>query len=613
MALKIGIITFGLLNTFVQKAIKNYPPDIVFFPIRASTDEAVNAAQYLIHQKQVDAILSAGSSALVIKEKLGMTVDGIIPSTELDFMLVLAETIKYTKKLAVVTYRNALPYLSKIKGLLPVEIFEATYDEEREIDGLLDNLNSKGFTHIISSTLVYEKVLEKGLSGYCIYKEERVIEAIDLVIESTRAKKEIMINYRITQAILGLNPIVTIVIDVKGQIKMANPAAEHLLGLSNLANKSIVDLIPSISQKKLVEILKGQVEVIDIGETRATVQAITFDFDETPNIFLLTLQTMDDIRGAEARFRNKILTEGFVAHKKIDDIWGKSPSILAVKESCVLYSKRESNVLIYGESGTGKELFAQSIHNMSRRKNNPFVAINCAALSSTLLESELFGYESGAFTGANRKGKTGFFELAHGGTLFLDEIGDLPLEFQSKLLRAIEENSIIRVGGDKPINIDVRIIAATNKNLYAQVQEGKFREDLFFRLNVLLLKVPPLRNRRQDIPILAQRFFLEYGNDIPAEVIHLFITNEHILRNYWHGNVRELRNVVERFSALYQPDCNCTQLLNDIITSGNAGTSEDEDIRDVLLKYNGNKTLAAKELGISRSTLWRKLNDMDIF
>ena len=197
---------------------------------------------------------------------------------------------------------------------------------------------------------------------------------------------------------------------------------------------------------------------------------------------------------------------GFKATYTIDNIIGQSSQISYVKNLCLKASKSNSNVLILGESGTGKELVAQSIHNASSRRNEPFIAINCGALPKGLIESELFGYEGGSFTGANREGKPGKFELADGGTIFLDEIGDMPLDIQVSLLRVLQNKEIVRIGGNKPKSIDIRIIAATNKDLFKSIHDNTFREDLYYRLNVLTISVPPLRERKSDIKVLEQYF-----------------------------------------------------------------------------------------------------------
>ncbi|WP_291350637.1 sigma 54-interacting transcriptional regulator [Desulfosporosinus sp.] len=312
-------------------------------------------------------------------------------------------------------------------------------------------------------------------------------------------------------------------------------------------------------------------------------------------------------------------------------IIGKSRSILRTKFLARKVASSEATILITGESGVGKELFAQAIHKDSPRTTKPFIAINCGAIPSALFESELFGYNGGAFTGAERKGKPGKLELAHGGTLFLDEIGELPLELQVKLLRVLQDKCFYRVGGTEPLTVNTRIIAATNRDLAKMIQRGEFREDLYYRLNVIALEVPPLRERTEDIPDLVQALLYEftqkYLKTLPTldpEVMLSFLNYD------WPGNIRELRNVIERLAILSEGETLNSQYLPSNLTPFSSrlpsvvypitaqnlqgalktkGTSEEiTQIKISLEKTNGNKTAAAKLLGISRGTLYYKLN-----
>lgn len=271
-------------------------------------------------------------------------------------------------------------------------------------------------------------------------------------------------------------------------------------------------------------------------------------------------------------------------------------------------------VLIHGESGTGKELLARRIHGLSKRKNKPLVAVNCAAIPDNLLESELFGHEKGAFTGATEK-KIGKFELAQGGTILLDEIGEMSMMLQSKLLRVLQEKEIDRVGGKEPISVDVRVIATTNKDLIRECTEGRFREDLYYRLNVFPVKVPPLRERPEDIPLLAMHFVEKFSACSGKTIKGLSEESLNFLnKRQWRGNVRELENIIQRAVFLCKGDFISMDnlLLEDIVdmpgANGNLRGMEKELILQTLKDVNGNKTQAAKLLGISVRTIRNKLN-----
>ncbi|NJA51622.1 sigma 54-interacting transcriptional regulator, partial [Clostridioides difficile] len=231
---------------------------------------------------------------------------------------------------------------------------------------------------------------------------------------------------------------------------------------------------------------------------------------------------------------------------KLENIIGESVAIRNSKKEALIASKSTSTVLITGESGTGKELFARAIHNHSNRVDNPFIAVNCAAIPDNLLESELFGYEEGAFTGAKKGGKLGMFEVAHKGSIFLDEIGDMSLHLQSKLLRVLQEKELNKIGSKSNVSIDVRIIAATNKDLEKMVQNGTFREDLYYRLNVIPIKLPSLRERKEDIPLIIKHMVKEYSKKLDKNVIDIDSRVVDAMMEYkWPGNIRELQNIIE--------------------------------------------------------------------
>lgn len=314
-----------------------------------------------------------------------------------------------------------------------------------------------------------------------------------------------------------------------------------------------------------------------------------------------------------------------------DDIIGQSESIVRLRDYARQIATGHSNVLILGESGTGKEMFAQAIHMCGDRAHGPFVPVNCASLSKELLNSELFGYEEGAFTGAVKGGAIGKFEQANGGTIFLDEIEGMPLDMQSALLRVLEDSIIVRVGGKKYIPVDIRVIAASNQDLWEKVKEREFRADLFFRLNVVTLNIPPLRERQDDIELLAQHLLREYGiktginKRLSSEVLQLF-------KQYsWPGNVREMRNMIERclnycqeqvITVEQMPEDMIMQLRKhywtketpaaEIYGRENWKDQERQKILDLLVHYSGNKSKTAETLGISRATLYKRIKEYKI-
>lgn len=321
------------------------------------------------------------------------------------------------------------------------------------------------------------------------------------------------------------------------------------------------------------------------------------------------------------------------------DIIGESISQQATIDAARIAAKHDPAVLITGESGTGKEMFAQAIHNASPRANGPFVAINCGAIPKSLIESELFGYESGAFTGAQKGGQIGKFELANKGTIFLDEIGDMPYEIQVALLRVLQTREVIRIGGRVPIKIDVRIISATNQNLEKRIAENTFRQDLYYRLNVMNLRLPPLRERKDDIHILCNHFLQKYGYAFDKRVSGISPEALEVMKAYcWPGNIRELENTIERAVVLCKgavigtedlpiqirglqfspPDIDIKVQTQQVISESaekrifNRKEQDIRNIEDAIKASEGNLSEAARLLGMSRATLYRKLKEYGI-
>ncbi|KUJ96080.1 MAG: CheY-like receiver, AAA-type ATPase and DNA-binding domain-containing response regulator [Desulfonauticus sp. 38_4375] len=320
------------------------------------------------------------------------------------------------------------------------------------------------------------------------------------------------------------------------------------------------------------------------------------------------------------KLKNELSKENILSKIK-----GESPQIKSVLKTIEQVAPTNTNILITGESGTGKELIARAIHELSPRKNYPFIAFNCGAFTEELIANELFGHEKGAFTGAYSF-KKGLIEEANKGTLFLDEIGDMPLSQQVKLLRVIQEKELLRVGATKPVKIDVRFIAATHRNLQEEIEEGNFRQDLFFRLNVISITLPPLRERKEDIPILANYFLVKKTQEQQKNIKGFDPETIKFLKTYtWPGNIRELENVIERMVALSQneilaPDDLPGYLKGMDIIIYNKDSSDIPSLEEVEKKYiyyvleqcNFNKTKAAKLIGIDRVSLWRKLKKYNL-
>ncbi|MDL2248387.1 sigma 54-interacting transcriptional regulator [Tyzzerella sp. OttesenSCG-928-J15] len=448
-------------------------------------------------------------------------------------------------------------------------------------------------------------------------------EAISRQIRMQAAHRIIERGQKNIRAIIEHMPSGLLLINSKLTIIEANKKAELLLGLT--ADKIIghdfyqVFGIGSIAERELRNGTNDRYITLKINQKELTISLTSIPAESGE--YVITFEM------AEALHKkvNKIV--GADAHFSFNDIIGESNSLKSTIELAKIAAENNSSVLLTGESGTGKELFAQSIHNMSSRSSGPFVAINCGAIPKSLIESELFGYESGSFTGAKKNGSAGKFELANGGTIFLDEIGDMPFDVQVSLLRVLQNREVMRIGSNKTIKIDVRIIAATNQNLQKAIENNEFRSDLYYRLNVFNIAIPPLRNRLGDVRLLADYFLEKYKVNSSHSVKGFTEEVYEALEAYeWPGNVRQLENVVERGvyiavtgyidqkclpeNILPSKKTNSVQQPN--ITASTLKENERIQIENALKKTDGNVKKAAELLGISRKTIYRKFEQYNI-
>ena len=427
------------------------------------------------------------------------------------------------------------------------------------------------------------------------------------------------------QAVLDFTHDAILAIDENGRIQVLNPPAERIMGCraADSVGQPVEAVLPNTLLSDVLESGEKQLDqIMQIHQTLCNTNRIPILVDGQRRGVVATFQDVKQLQNSEQKIRLKLHEKGLVAKYAFNDILGDSPAIRSTIQIARSYAASRASVLILGETGTGKELFAQSIHNASDRRDGPFVAINCAAVSNSLLESELFGYEAGSFTGASRGGREGVFELAHGGTLFLDEIGEIPRETQVELLRVLQEKEIRRVGGSRVIPVDVRIIAATNKDLLQETVEGRFREDLYYRLDVLDLKLPPLRERGDDVKILGLHLFrqLPGGKDPIMQSQFLYLL-EQAGPYQWYGNIRELQNFVERANILMRNAGASSVTVSDILrrraepAPEPCQETESRDRRAIeaaLHNHPGSMADAARSLGCSRQTLWRKMKKYGI-
>ncbi|VBB07746.1 propionate catabolism activator [Lucifera butyrica] len=606
---------------------ENLKPYVAF----AALDEAAAIAKEI--EPNIDAILSRGGTAEYIKQAVSVPVISI-PITPFDAVKSINSIKDIGKKIALFNYGSNMYGIRDIENMFNATIREYTFFNEQEIEAGIINAKSHGIEIVIGGIITINLAEQHGLKGVLIESGEEavyrsMIEAIHIV-EASRMERRKAVRFKAVLDSIAEGIIFT---DDQNRVIVYNPAAERIFRLPERAvvGSFVQETIPNTRMHTVFETGKSELgELQEIhGGIIATSRSPIF-LDGKPIGVVSVFEDITKIQQLEQQIRKQIHAKGFVAKHRFQDILTVNPQVSEVKELAALYATTDSSVLIEGESGTGKELFAQSIHNASKRAGRPFVAVNCAAIPEYLLESELFGYESGAFTGAKKGGKQGLFELAHNGTIFLDEIGEIPKALQARLLRVLQEKEIMRVGGDKLIPVDIRIISATNKNLESKIEQGEFRDDLYYRLNVFSLKLLPLRERKEDIPLLASSFLQQLNAHADYELLEKELAPA--LKAYnWPGNIRELRNICERLALLLErPEqkLTSTELFKKVmnvfpVDDGDSLTvrielegnlkqvidSVEKKILDYMLeKYGRDQDAVAKRLGIGRTTLWRKIN-----
>jgi transcriptional regulator with PAS, ATPase and Fis domain len=516
-----------------------------------------------------------------------------------------------------------------IQDFLKIKFTTLTVRNEEDAEAGILQLKKDGVRVVIGGVMSTKIAADLGLDTIFIHTgPEAIRQAIrEAKRVGTVRRREQERNEQL-RAILNCAAEGILAIDGDGCISLANTAAVRLAGLSeNPSNLKLDEVCPELELGRVLATGNPQLgEIRTVDGHQIAVNSIPVIIKDQVAGVVATLHPVTAIQELERRIRQKIHQRGLVAKFRFSDILGQSPAIKNTVKLAREFSKVESSVLIVGATGTGKEMLAQSIHNGSHRSQGPFVAVNCAALPEDLLESELFGYVEGAFTGALHGGKMGLFELAHRGTIFLDEIADISPKLQARLLRVIQEREIMRLGDNKIIPVDVRIVVATNRDLLKIMKEGKFRDDLYYRLDILRVIVPTLVERTEDIVPIMRHFLRMYCTKFAKQAMELTKEAEEILETYsWPGNVRELRNIAERLAVVTAGDVICGKDLAAVSPQLVKGMSvpakkpvavadrDDEEQMAVLRaleKTDYHYGRAAAELGIGRTTLWRKLKRM---
>lgn len=640
---KIAIIIPRDLVKLAESAVAGFQENIHI--IEGSMEMGLDLAKEC-EIKGYDVIVARGGTQLLLKNG-GLSIPTVpIPITVIDIFNAVKEAEKMGEEIAIIAFNNminASESFIKVSGI-KYQIIQVT--NEKEVEEEISRISSKGIKVVIGGGVVARYGPKYGIKSIVIKTgRESIISAIEEARRVAIATREENKRGQRFRTIVENSKEGIISVNKNGYVNIFNSTAEKLLKISgkDVIGKHIDNVLPQLELTDILNSGIGEMEVIkNIRENKMIVSNIPIKINDEVVDAISMLHDVNSIQRMEEKIRREIYTTGLYAKYTFEDILGVSKESKEAIRIGKEYAKVNSTILIEGETGTGKEVMAQSIHNYSNQAEGPFVAVNCAALPENLLESELFGYAPGSFTGADKKGKRGLFELAHRGTIFLDEICGLNPLIQGRLLRVLQEKQVMRIGDNKVIPIEVRVITATNRNLYNLVLERKFREDLFYRLNVLKIVIPPLRKRYEDIPYLLKHFIQYYSLKLGKPTITLSEESMEYLSLYnWPGNVRELKNFVERLMVVAKhSQIELSDIKDKFIVVDNVKNdlieyhldnqrihnkinikkedymtlynSEKEAIINALEDNMGVINFTAKALGISRTTLWRKMKKYNL-
>jgi transcriptional regulator, propionate catabolism operon regulatory protein len=594
-----------------------------------------------------DVVIAGGSNGAYLKTRVSVPVVLIGP-TGFDVMHALARARRDGAKVALVTHGNTPDEVRRFIAAYGIDVTFASYQSAQDAESVVLDLRDRGIQAVVGPGLIADLAANAGMGAVFLYSRASVRAAFDTALEVAQAtRRETVRRQRLDNLLQHLRDGV-VALDAQGRVEAMNQRLASVLGIdaAQAVGRALLDLAPDLA---------GSLPDAD-GDTFCTVRGASYVVHRGPLASsssaagtVLTFQESRAVERLDRTLRSRQRVQQFSARYQLGDIVGVSDSIERVRTLVQRYAKSDATVLILGESGTGKEMVAQSMHQLSARRDFAFVAINCGAFPEALLESELFGYEEGAFTGARKGGKAGLIEVAHRGTLFLDEIAEMPLSLQSRLLRVLQEREVVRLGSTEPTRVDIRVVAATHRALTEGIEVGSFRADLYYRLNILSIALPPLRERPNDLLPLAVELLLQAASreprlaarlpDADAAKRVLASLSEPFKRYTWPGNVRELQNVIERIAVeLADADMGTGTDSNsaaetvftrevlrtvapEIFDQPHTRTKkaaltlrqrsrhvEADEIRAALAACDGDRDAVCQALGISKTTLWRKLN-----
>ncbi len=616
-----------------DKIIRKYKKKVHVY--QGSIGNAIELSERLLNQGAQVIISRRGTKKIIEKKFPDQVID--IGLTLADYMPVIEEAAAISGKTAFFSYGKIREDVKVICHMLKIEAEFYSFTNLSDCYHIVEEAVKGGAQLGIGGADTEKIAHDKGLRHLVVENsEESLLRAIEMAEQLLQVKKkekekqkQLKLKMERYQLIFNHTHDAIIAVNREGEIDVINDEAKKILkrGTQNLKETEMVEK-EAVQDTRLMEVFhtgeKKLNQLMSLNGVLVSANRMPIVVDGKIEGVIATFQDVKAIQDNEQRIRVKLHQRGLIAKYHFTDIIGESKLMRDNVNLAKKFAKSDATILLQGETGTGKELFAQSIHNASRRAEGPFVAVNCGAFPRNLLEAELFGYVEGAFTGASKGGKIGLFEMAHRGTIFLDEIGEMPLETQVQLLRVLQEKEIRRIGSDRVTPVNIRVITATNRNLHKEISKGKFREDLYYRLNVLNIKIPALKERREDICEIGFHLYEQCSGNVSDEEQKFIRRILNKLEQYnWPGNVRELGNLMERIYVLLSQGEE-QDFVEAYISSYLYFQENKEDATERLDEWEKNHILTelkkqnleigktAEAMGISRSTLWRKIKKYGI-
>ena len=610
-----------------EETLKNspLPVHVVLGDLQSGVSQALKETA----EGNTQIVISRGGTASMLRQNLSVPVFEIEVSGY-DLLRAITPHSQRNRKIAVVGYENVISGAKSIAEILKIDLGYFLVTGEKHIEAVIREAREWGAEVVVGDTISTKTAKNLGLLSELVRSgPEAVLSAVEASFNFLgHMNDEILRNKRFNLMMENADRGI-LYITSDGYIEMANSVAGRILQRSRevlIGSKLTYETCPAALVTAVKDLAINQ--LIKLNDKNYMIEVTQIYTEGIHAATLVFLQSSNRIKDLEVMMRQQMISRGLVAGYKFENLIAKNNIFRKTIEKARRYSTTNSTILLLGETGSGKEVFAQSIHNASSRKDGPFVAVNCAALPDSLLESELFGYAEGAFTGAKKGGKTGLFELAHKGTIFLDEVNEMSNIVQARFLRVLQEKQVMRVGDDRLYDVDVRVIAACNRDLYAETESGKFRKDLYYRLKVLDIRIPSLNERPEDILPMFRTFIDYFNNKYNYSSITIPEKLENAIINYnWPGNVRQLRNFTEKVSVLFSLNQDSEEVAKDLLSdlypesSSETETPADRNTASLTLKEaeaemvyecwkknDENISRTARELDVDRATVRKYIN-----